>query len=532
MSIPWRRARDWMIAHPLAVALLSGLVARMVAASVALGFHARDDYFHVLDIAARWAADPSFDWDASDRPGAGIRSHLLPRAVWVILVGARSLGIDEPETVLRIVYACAGLYSMLAIPAIYLAARRLLDGRGVLLATGLAALHFAMPYAGTRLLIEAFAIPPLALGLWLATYSSGRRLFFAGVAIGLACWFRFQVGVAALAFAVVIGLGGRREAGWGEAARRVLSFAAGGAVAVTAQGLFDLWTTGDFLGPVVRNIAINLNPHEGLSRSNPAAYLGFWLLLTVPPATFVLLPMLARAARGLPLVTWPLLAFILVHSLIPHKEDRFMLPALPLFLVLLAAAPAALETARGRWWERLRRLWPATRNYLVVMHVVALLLATTAQSQANLRRAMVALRDDPGVSAVLSMGPEVQDFFLGRPDVMVRRISRVDAVWLANNLRNLNDLGIEPNRFLAFAAEAHQIQILLPAFGFVCDPPQPIDGWWLDRLVFALNPRRNKRRSPVLLWSCSRPALALPSTPFDISRLAQAEAGIAVHPLR
>ena len=57
-------------------------------------------------------------------------------------------------------------------------------------------------------------------------------------------------------------------------------------------------------------------------------------------------------------------------------------------------------------------------------------------------------------------------------------------------------------------AEGHKLQILLPAMGLACEPPQEIDGWWLDRLVYALNPKRNRRRSPVLIWRCDRPAVA------------------------
>jgi len=504
----WQRIRTWCLEHPLAAATLVGLLVRMVAATVGLSFHARDDYFHVLDIALRWAADPAFDWDATDLPGAGIRSHLVPRVVWLIIIGLRSVGIDDPETVLRVIYACAGLYSLLVVPGVYLAARRLLDQRGVLLATALAAAHFAMPYAGTRLLIEAMAMPPLAFGLWLATYRDPRRLLVSGFLIGLACWFRFQVGVAALGFVVAIGLAGRAQGGWGEAARRIAALAAGGLAAGALQGLFDLWTTGEFLGPVVRNIQINLDPKPGLSRSTPLAYIGLWLLLTVPPATVVLLPMLVRATRRLPLVAWPFLSFVVVHSLIPHKEDRFMLPMLPLFLILLAAAPSALESARGPWWERIRRLWPATRTFLIVMHVLAVIIASTAQSQASLRDAMITLRADTEMRALISMGPELQTYFLARPDAPTRRLGRVDAGWLARTLEELGDSGVLPNRFLSFAAEGHKLQILLPAFGLTCEPPEEVDGWWLDRVIYALNPKRNKRRSPVLIWRCERPAVA------------------------
>ncbi len=503
-----QRTRAFIMAHPLATALFAGAIARIVAATIALGFFARDDYFHVLDPALRWVADPSFNWDATGLPGAGIRSHLVPRLVWMLVHGCHKLGVTEPDSVLRVIYLVVGTYSLWVIPGVYLAARRLLDERGVLLATWLAALHFAMPYAGTRLLIEAMAMPPLAIGIWLATYRSTARIFAAGLAVGFACWLRYQVGAAAIGLAIALAIMGYREAGSREAARRVAALAVGGVLAMLAQGLFDIWTTGDFLGPLVRNIAINLDPKPGLSRSTPFAYVGVWLLLTVPPATVVTLPAIVRAARKLPLITWPFVVFVVVHSFIPHKEDRFMLPAMPLFILLAAATPAALASGRGKPWETLRGWWPLTRGVLIGVHVLALVLACTAQTQANLRDAMIDLGRDQELRGLVSLGPELHTYFLGRDDIPTEQSSKVDAGFLARALQQIDAHGGNANRFIGFAPDRTKIEILLAANGLDCGEPRESQGWWVDRLVYRANPKRNRRRSPILIWKCETPAVA------------------------
>jgi hypothetical protein len=396
---------------------------------------------------------------------------------------------------------------LLVIPFAWLAGRRLLDERGAGLAAWLVALHFAMPYAGTKLLIEAMAMPPLLAGIWLASYPEGRRQVAAGFAVGLACWLRFQVGVAALALAAAVGVTAWREGGGLSTMRRVGGLALGGALAVGLQGLFDLWTTGAFLGPVLRNIGANLDPPGELSRSGPFTYLGLWLLLTVPPATVVLLPALWRAGRRLPLVAWPLVAFVLFHSAVPHKEDRFMLPVLPLFLLLLAAVPAIFERATGPRWAALARWWPQTKVFLVAVHLAALVVAVSSQSQANVREAMVTLRHDHHAEAVVSLGPELQLFFLGR-ELPARRKPDVDAGWLTETLSGLAAAGTPANRFLGFAPDEARIHILLAALGLSCDAPQTFSGYWFDRLLSQLNPKRNRRRAPILLWTCELPAVA------------------------
>lgn len=488
--------------HPLALPLVAGALARVVAAVAGYGFHARDDYFHVLEPALRWIADPSFDWDASGLPGAGLRSHLFPRLVQGGVLAARALGATSPEAVLRTLHLLLGAYSLLAIPAVFLLSRRLLDARGARLATWLAALHVAMPYVGTRLFLESLAVPPLVLGLYLASFASPARLLGAGALIGAACAVRYQCGVAALAVAALVAARDRK-------ATHVLALAAGGALALSAQGLFDLATTGHFLGPLLANLRYNAAPPEGLTRMSPLAYVGLFVLLTAPPATLVIAPAMWRAARALPLVSIPWAAFVLAHSLIPHKEERFMIPVLPLFLILLAAAPSAFTRAqRAGSWRWLSRLGTPLAVWAVALHLALLPVGLASRSQAGVREALASLREDGEARALLVMGPEAPTFFLGRDDLPVRRTGSVDAVWLGRALSELERQGVQPNRFMAFAADQLKASLLLAAVGLDCDAPQVSRGWWLDRLIYRINPEHNRRRSPVLVWSCERPSVA------------------------
>ncbi len=509
MNEDWHsRLAQSLTRRPLLWPMGAGLFVRVLTAVWGLSFHARDDYFHVLQPALRWIADPSFDWEHSGLPGAGIRSHLVPRLVEGLVLFAHSVGIDSPDGVLRLIYTVFGLYSLAVVPAVYLLARRLLDGRSVLIATWLAAVHFAMPYAGTRLLIEALAMPPLALGVYFATFATSGALLLAGLFVGLACWFRFQVGAAALGLAVAVFWAGKKEGGLGGGTRRVLALAAGGAVALLAQGLFDLWTTGGFLRPLLNNIAVNLHPPAELSRSGAFAYIGLWLLFTAPPASLLAVPAMARSARKLAVVVWPFAVFVLLHSLVPHKEERFMLPVLPLFLVWLAAVPHTLLEATGklsRWLVRWRR--PAF-VWAIALHTLGLLLVLNNQSQGNLREAMLTLRSDRTARALVSFGPEVQSYFLGNQTLPNERSSHADVLWLARTLRLLAEAGTPANRFIAFLPDRPQAEALLSRSGLLCDAPQELNGWWFDRLLYALNPKRNKRRAPVLLWRCEQPAFA------------------------
>jgi hypothetical protein len=493
-------------AHPLAWPMAFGLAARLVVAWCAVGFFGRDDYFHVLEPALRWLDDPAFVWETSGAAGAGLRSHLVPRAVWAMLRVARDVGLTTPEAQLRFIQTCLAVHSLALVPAMYLTGRRLLPRRAALVAAWLGALHFALPYLGTRLLLEALAMPWLVFGVYLASFATRGRLVAAGISCGMAMALRYPV---AAAFVGLLGaVIWRERSDARNAAARGGLLALGAVLPLVALGFYDAHTSGGFLRPLVANVAANLAPSPDLSRSNAFTYLGLLLLLTIPPATLVVAPAMVRAARHLTLVSWPLAAFVLVHSLVPHKEERFLAPIVPLFLLLLAAAPEALADAVGPWWERLQRHAAWAWRMVAGAHLVMLVVVLTSSPQASLREVMVALRQDGQARAVVSLGPELQLFFLGSEKLPARYAPLREPAALPRALAALAGRGTPANRFVSFAADRDRTAVLLAAHELLCDEPEVFMGSWLDRLVYALNPAHNARRSPVLLWRCERPAVA------------------------
>jgi hypothetical protein len=277
------------------------------------------------------------------------------------------------------------------------------------------------------------------------------------------------------------------------------------------QAAWDGLTTGTFLGPLRQNLAINLQPDAGLSRSAPWGYLGLLLLLSLPPASFWLWPAAWATARhrARPLA-WSLGVFLLIHSLIPHKEDRFILPAIPLLALLFAGAP---EVWQGR------PSWRGGRWLTLGLGAAALIFCITSQSQQNLRDTMLALRHDDQARGCISMGPELQTFFLQRPDMATRQRNRfvgsaADEAWLLRSLAELEAEGATPNRFVAYAADRQPTELFLRLVGLRCSAPQQIEGWWFDRLLARLNPRRNRRRSPVWIYRCDMPPAEVASGSF------------------
>ena len=495
--------------HALRWPLLAAVVTRAVAAWVALSFHSRDDYFHVLAPALAWLQDPDFNWERSDLAGAGIRSHLLPRLVYWLLRGMVAMGVDSPDAQLRGLYLAMGLYSLTLVVAMYQAGLQFFGPVTARRAAFCAALFFPFPYAGTRLLIEALAMPPLLAGLTYLARARRRDALLGGACLGLAIVWRFQVAavlpglLGALWWARKPSHSSKAAAEWG-----TLAYAALGLVLVVgASGAYDWATQGEFLGPMWNNFVFNVNMPAHQSRSAPWGYAGFWLLLTLPPLVLWLTGPMLRAARAALFISLPWASFVLLHSAITHKEDRFMLPVVPLFALLLCHAWTLRDAGplEASGWQR---TWPTARAWGSAMLVGALAIGITGQSQANLRDAMLYLRQDRDVRGVVSLGPELQTYFLGRPDIPTRRSRMPSEEWLQQTLIEMHHEGVNPNRFVAYSADKNVVEVFLRLNGYACAPPVEIDGWWLDRLLAQLNPHRNQRRGPIMIHRCVTPDVA------------------------
>ena len=505
--------------------LLLGFVARMTSSWVGLGFHARDDYFHLLAPALGWLEDPNFDWLSSDMPGAGLRSFLAPKIFYGLLMFIKKLGVENPESILSTLHLILGVYSLLTIVAVHKLAQALSAHQStVTLATWLSALHFAMPYVGTRLLIESMAIPPLIFGLTYVARLNRSSVILGGFLISVACWFRFQLGIAAIGLALGLYLHVKNRESTPRAMQAVLCLGIGGGVGTLIQGLFDYFTMNQFLGAVVNNLQVNLNPHEELTRSGMFSYLALFIGMTIPPFTVVIAAPMWTAARRHWILTFPLLAFVLSHSLIGHKEERFMFSVLPLFLILLACIPEEMQNPDNHFRPWVRRWWPRCKKPLIVIHVVALLVTLSAQTQKNQRDAMNWLRQNPKVNHLVSLGPEIPLFLLNRDDIEIERKRKFYPIWLFWTMWEMRQIKDEPIHVISYQPDRERAGKMLaestlalppeiqknlrsaPA-GWDCSIVATQSGAWLDRLVYRLNPKHNTRRSPIDIWKCYWPRM-------------------------
>jgi GPI mannosyltransferase 3 len=301
----------------------------------------------------------------------GMRSWLLPGAIAGLIELARPFG-DGPHYYLPTIAVGLGLVGAAPVVCAFLWCRRAFGLAGALVAAAAVAIAPELVYFGARALNEVVAAHLLVVALYLTAPGrrvGARRHIAAGMVLGLVALLRLQLAPAAVLIAL-----------WpapGEWRARSLAVVAGGAAVLAAGAAFDWATLGSPLASVWRNLYYNLDLGVSSGFSvEPwwfylAGELGVWLA-----AAPVVLCLAALGARRMPLPAAAAVLIVAVHSAIPHKEYRFIYPAIVLLMVLAATGLAELTAAAADWLRRrgTRRIaaaWLAAAALTVVWGAVA-----------------------------------------------------------------------------------------------------------------------------------------------------------------
>jgi hypothetical protein len=310
--------RTELLARPLLVFGLSvGIVARLVFAFSDDGMWWPDEYYQALEPAHR--AVFGYGWQAWEFID-GARHWTLPGFVAGVLWFASKLHLPLIATVEVV---CVAIHSA-TIVAISVLAQRLGASRW---SSALSAVVFAVMglavFMAPRTMGEGLSALPVTVALALCVKPSRRGLIIAGVLLTLAVGLRLQNGLFCLgALALVWRRGSRREAGV------LFAVLLAGAL---AYGLVDLFTWGSFFHSAMVYVRFNLIEGRASSFGTAPPWHYVTSLITAEGATVIPLVLLSLAAmRRTPDLAWVIIVFLAVHSLIPHKELRFVFPILPL----------------------------------------------------------------------------------------------------------------------------------------------------------------------------------------------------------
>lgn len=338
----------------LGVVLAASLAFTVAAAAASDSVFQVDEHFQVVEFAGhKLGVTPAeaLTWEFPAR----IRPWLHPGSYVLLARALQGAGVESPFALARAFRLASGLLSWAALLALLLAVRRWFPSPRWRRAAYLSlSLPYFVPYLAARVSSESLATSFLMLGLAALVARDGPaspRHLAAGLAFGLAYACRFQAGVAVAGVVLWVLVHARDR--W----RQMALLGAGIAAALAVAAWADAWGYGTW-EPVAWNY-LRVNLLEGKAASFGTmpffAYLGL-LAGQWPPFGLVLMAGMLLFWVRFPrhVLTWLTVPFFLVHSLIAHKEIRFLFPILPaatLCALLVWAGPASPR----RWEARLRR---------------------------------------------------------------------------------------------------------------------------------------------------------------------------------
>jgi phosphatidylinositol glycan class B len=328
----------------LVAVLLLGLILRLGVTIEFPNINHPDEIYQTIEQARRLTTGVGIiPWEFE----RGIRSWALP-GFFAGLMDLSRLWGRTPDNYLAVIYTFMDFVSLIPVTCGFLWGLRVFGLSGAILVGFVTATWAELIYFAPHTLTEVAAGSVLASALYIA-YPDRRevgagRLFAAGVLFGITFVLRFHLAPAiAVAVACVCEL---------QVRRRWIPVLVGASIPVLAGGLLDAVTWQYPFQSIWLNIWVNL--YEGIS--NRFAVLPWFYILGFLGyfwgGAFAFIVCLALlGGRRLPLLLGVAATILLMHSLIGHKDYRFVYPAVPLIATL--AGIGTVEVLHALWdWVR------------------------------------------------------------------------------------------------------------------------------------------------------------------------------------
>lgn len=296
---------------------------------------------------------------------SGIRSWLIPELL-ALPMGAGHALSPESDFHLMLVRLTLAALSLVVVAAATALGLRLSRLHGAM-AGFVTAIWFELVFFAPRALSEPIALAPLMGAIWLLVArrqaAASPQFALAGLLMGLSFVARIHYAPALLVLAIFTAKRDWRGA-W-------LPLVAGGLAALAIDAAANLAMGAVPFQWVVESVRINIveNRAAAYGVSPVTGYLGlFGLYWHFALAPLVLLAW--QGAKRYPVLFWMAVVHLLFHSLIGHKEYRFVLVSAALLIILAALGTADLLRRVPR-----RRLVLATTGAMVIWAAASAALA-------------------------------------------------------------------------------------------------------------------------------------------------------------
>jgi Alg9-like mannosyltransferase family len=315
--------------------LLIGIFLRLLSAFFSKGYGMHDDHFVIIEVAQGWIDGLNIGGNIPV-PGTidkSFGSLFYTGIHYYLFKLLHYFNINDPQCKMLVVRIIHAFYSLLTIYFGFKITKKLSNVETAKKVGIVLAILWIMPILSVRNLVETFCIPMLLGGSYFLIKGNESETRFssyllAGILWGLAFSTRFQT----IFFTGGVGLVLLFQKKWKE----TLFISLGMFIPVLIiNGIVE----GPVIGGVYFSKVINYVQYNIINKNNfnPQPWYNYFLLIlgiVLPPASLILVPAIFNNWKKYIILLFPLVLFFLFHSYFPNKQERFILPVVPYFIIL------------------------------------------------------------------------------------------------------------------------------------------------------------------------------------------------------
>src|SRR3989339_1687870 len=392
---------------PLLSLLVIAFLARLVAVFFAQGYAFHDDHFLVIDAAQSWVGQ--HDWNnwmpevqkqmfPDQEPIPQGHSLLYPGLHYLLFLFFEWLGVFDPQLEMLLVRFLHAIISLWVVGLGYRMTEHYTNDKIARKAGLFLALIWFFPFMGVRNLVEVICIPFLMWGTWeIVKLENLKKVywpyFLVGLILGVTFSFRYQT----IVYAGGIGLVILFRKKWLEA----LLLGTGVFLSIAFfQGIIDVFIWKKPFAELTEYVVYNIQHRNEYGVNNYYMYLSILAGMVTPPLGLYLLFGWFRSFKQFALLFWPSFLFFLFHTIFPNKQERFILPIIPMFVVV-GTLGWWLFIEKSGFWQRNMRLFKYSMVFFWIVNTFLWLITTTTYSKKSRCEAMVYLGKQPDATHII-----------------------------------------------------------------------------------------------------------------------------------
>lgn len=503
--------------------MLIALIFRLMAAFFAKGYPFHDDHFCVIRPASNWAQGIPHWIDVDTPPAhsvfyAGINSVFM----WVMAELGMSDSMNK-VTVIRVIHA---FYSLLIVSLSFKITEIISNIRAAKLVGWVLGVLWFMPNFSVQFLAEIVCIPPLLAGFYFLVKDQKRTLhtwLIAGLFFGLA----FTIRIHTMFFISGLGLLLLIRKKWMSAIIITIGFIIS---SFLVTGIIDIIFWDYPFQSVLNYFAFHEENATSVVNGPVYRYLLTILGFAVPPISVLLFWGYYKGRKYYLELFMASLFFLLFHSFFPHKQERFILPFFP-FFIIMGIVGWEMVIKNVEWVKNRMKLFNSFWTFFWIMNIVgAFVLALTYNRKDRVEPfyylskktditsiVLESERSSPKQAPVYYLGKNAVDYKNFKDDMLGYRIFRKEQKYLDPEFRmvfsfgtdktseqlrkEMSEMGKEPNYIIfkgdkEFDQRMERVKGVFPEKAFVFE--KKIEPSNMDKLLHFLNPKRHRNNEALI----------------------------------